>query len=297
MPSLAHQIAVILLAEDPFLLSLLAEKLLGKARSEALDRVDSTVQFGKAREIRQLRLDRRKARRWPVLVGILLNEHDAMGDLLILTPYRHVAQWASNACREAGPLGTQNRMMPAVLCISDDKVDSLLDEACPRLAFFAAWAMHKRYGPRAQAVVEKALRITNTLPRSLRTEQTHAIFDVLNKRLLSKLKEKPMPQRLSKIPESAFLNQWWSELQAIGESIGEARGEVRGKAEGKREDLLMIFDARGLRLSVKEKARILECTDIPTLDLWLADALRASSVKATLARAPQAANGRVQQTI
>jgi hypothetical protein len=52
----------------------------------------------------------------------------------------------------------------------------LLDEQQPEFALFAAWAMHHRHGPKARAVVEAAIELTERLPAPLRQAQIHAIL-------------------------------------------------------------------------------------------------------------------------
>jgi hypothetical protein len=296
-----HQIVILVLAGEPFLLSMLAGKLLAKDFPEVLHQVDSTVRFGAAGEVRpdllftilddaqwvalevQLWLDPQKTCRWPLLMGVLIGEYGTVGDLVILTPNRAVAQWAARTCDGEGLLGTVHRIVPTVLWVSEDKLDCLLDEACPRLAFFAAWAMHDRHGPRAESVVRKALRITELLPEPLRTTQTQAILGVLNERLLLKVKEKPMGLNVDPFPETPWLRQWRLELEAAGV----VRGLAEGKVEGKREALFTILKARGMNASPREQAQILQCSDLVTLNQWIAGAACASSVKAALASVPK----------
>ena len=47
------------------------------------------------------------------------------------------------------------------------------------------------------------------------------------------------------------------------------KGRDEGKAEGKAEDLLKILARRGVVVSDEQRARILACRDLPTLDRWL----------------------------
>jgi hypothetical protein len=51
-----------------------------------------------------------------------------------------------------------------VLLLGRDQVDALLDQGRPSLAFFAAWAVQRRHGPKAEQIVERALDITDDLP-------------------------------------------------------------------------------------------------------------------------------------
>jgi hypothetical protein len=205
MRSAPLEIAVRMLASDPSLFSLLVEKLLGKAIPGTLRRVDSTVQWGAGKAVRsdvlfrlphakgwialdvELRLDRRRAGRWPVLISALQRKHRTMGDLVILTPHRHIAEWANKGWHAVGPHGTQFRVVPLVLWPSDRKVGRLLDEACPQLAFFAAWAVHHRHDKKAIRVAQEAVRIARSLPEVPRQTQIRAIFTVSSPRLRSHL--------------------------------------------------------------------------------------------------------------
>jgi hypothetical protein len=205
MRSVPHEIAVRMLASEPGLLSLLVAKLLGKTLPGALRHVDSAVRVGAAKTIQsdllfraprtagwiavdiELRRDRRRARRWPVLIGALHSKHKTMGDLVILTPRRHIAEWARKGWLAMSALGTQYRVVPAVLWPSGDKLHRLLDKACPELAFFAAWAVHHRHDKKAIRVAEEALRITCSLPDFSRQTHIRAILAVSNPRLRSKL--------------------------------------------------------------------------------------------------------------
>ena len=62
-----------------------------------------------------------------------------------------------------------------------------------------------------------------------------------------------------------------------GEVRGEARGEAKGEAKGRAHAVLGVLTARGIVVPDAIRARILACTDIPTLDAWIARAATASS--------------------
>ena len=55
------------------------------------------------------------------------------------------------------------------------------------------------------------------------------------------------------------------------------RGEAKGKAEGKAEDILAIFETRGLTVTGEQRARILRSKDTAELDRWLRKAVTAES--------------------
>lgn len=104
----------------------------------------------------QLDEDKAKARKWPLAVAALWNERAVQGNLVVITADRAVAGWARTVGGMTGALGTHLTVQPVVGQITGDVAESLLDRAHPELAFFAAWTVHERYGPEAQAIVERA---------------------------------------------------------------------------------------------------------------------------------------------
>jgi hypothetical protein len=59
-----------------------------------------------------------------------------------------------------------------------------------------------------------------------------------------------------------------------------AQGRAEGKAEGEAKALLHILAARTLTPSEAQQARILACTDLPTLERWIERAVTAESTDA-----------------
>jgi hypothetical protein len=78
-----------------------------------------------------------------------------------------------------------------------------------------------------------------------------------------------------------MIDRWRAEGEAKGRAEGEARGraegETKGRAEGRAEALLGLLAARGLEVSEQLRARIRSCTDIATLDRWIARGATARS--------------------
>jgi hypothetical protein len=70
------------------------------------------------------------------------------------------------------------------------------------------------------------------------------------------------------------------DLVFFGEDRGEARGLAKGKAEGKAEGaasaVLRVAARRGVSLNESERARVMACTDLPTLEAWLDRAVTAT---------------------
>jgi hypothetical protein len=55
---------------------------------------------------------------------------------------------------------------------------------------------------------------------------------------------------------------------------GEARGEARGKALGKAEDILVVFEQRGIDVDGRSRERIESCTELGTLNGWFRRAFK-----------------------
>jgi hypothetical protein len=58
-----------------------------------------------------------------------------------------------------------------------------------------------------------------------------------------------------------------------GKAEGKAEGEVKGEAKA----LMMILKRRGMAITDEQQRRIVSCTDVATLDSWLARALVAEA--------------------
>jgi predicted transposase YdaD len=71
--------------------------------------------------------------------------------------------------------------------------------------------------------------------------------------------------------------QWMAQGEAKGKAEGEAKGkaegEAKGKAKGKAEAVLAVLAARGLRVTAAQRARVLGCADLATLEGWLRQAV------------------------
>ncbi|WP_246356687.1 hypothetical protein [Pyxidicoccus fallax] len=69
---------------------------------------------------------------------------------------------------------------------------------------------------------------------------------------------------------------WGEELIEQGRQQGLAQGVSRGRAE----DILRILAKRRVYVHEEARQRILNCTDVDTLDLWFDRSLSATSLSA-----------------
>jgi hypothetical protein len=102
-------------------------------------------------------------------------------------------------------------------------LDRLPSEDHPELAVVATWAVSHRHGPKAKAVVMRALEVTEHLPVVLQETQLHP----------------------DKIPMSPAALRFKAALQA--------EGVAKGLAEGARKALFTLLRTRGLSATAEEQ--------------------------------------------
>lgn len=292
MPGAPHETMVVLLREHPEWLRALVEVIAKRKLPEKLTPIDSAVRVVDPAEIRldlvfataegkswvlvevQLDEDKVKARKWPLAVAALWNERGVPGDLLVLTADRAVATWARTVGSMTGPLGTSLAVQPVVVQLTGDVAEMLLDPAHPELAFFAAWTVHDRYGPEAQAIVERATDLIETIPdKVLRRLLIRRILGMLHEKLLKLIREVSTMDS-QKIPVSPALQRLGEEFQAMyGERL-KADAAIQAKADS----LFAVFEARSFVVDEATRERIEQCTNLDLLRRWTTQAVTAKTL-------------------
>ena len=292
MPGPAHETLVALLHERPDLFTQLLRALGRPGLADDATVQDSTLRVVNPLEVRpdlvftvgkgrglwaivevQLALDEAKLRRWIVAAAALLNERGVMGDIFVLTHEASVAAWAARVAHVVGPSGTTLTLTPVVIRLTRAEVDVLLATGRPELAVFATWAVHDQRGRDAQNVVRTTAEMIGASPDSeLRTALARAMISMLDKPLLTVLQE--MWMNPLAIPESPGLKA----LRELLEARGKTEWKNQGKTLGKAEALLTFLTARQLPVDVATRAHIEACTDLATLDRWIARAATAATL-------------------
>ena len=150
MPSTPHEVMVTALREQPALLPMLVHALTGRTMAPDLRPVDSTVRFVRVAEFNpdllfarepmwalievQNDIDPDKQRRWLLAAGVLLDQMGVLGDVIVLTAHRPVAEWALTVAHVETSLGTKLELTPVVLHVGPETLDRLLSEEHPELA-------------------------------------------------------------------------------------------------------------------------------------------------------------------
>jgi predicted transposase YdaD len=85
----------------------------------------------------------------------------------------------------------------------------------------------------------------------------------------------------------ALMGSWAEEMiergLVRGREEGMARGMARGVSRGRAEDILRILAVRGIHVDEAARQRILDCTEVETLDHWFDRALQATTLSEVLA--------------
>jgi hypothetical protein len=95
----------------------------------------------------------------------------------------------------------------------------------------------------------------------------------------------PTPEQKEIVMSSQHLvEKWRREMRAQGEADGEERGRAEGEARAKADAIVAVLEARGIVLSMEMRDRVLGCTDVKTLELWIRRAATVASAEGLFAR-------------
>jgi Arc/MetJ-type ribon-helix-helix transcriptional regulator len=200
----------------------------------------------------QLDRDRDKLTSWPAYLTGARARYGCPACLLVLCADEAVARWCARPI-ETGHPGFVLR--PLVL--GPDAVPIVTEPeqaaAMPELSVLSAIA-HGR-GEHGLAVALAALAAARGLDVDRATLYDDLILFWLNEATRSKLEE--------------LMERGRYEYQSEMVRRNVAQGRAEGRAEAKAQDVLTVLEARGLDVPQELRRRILECTDLATLDQWL----------------------------
>ncbi|MFB8112977.1 MULTISPECIES: RpnC/YadD family protein [Streptomyces] len=81
---------------------------------------------------------------------------------------------------------------------------------------------------------------------------------------------------------SFYISPLSEEIRDEGRAEGEARGRAEGEARGRAEDILLVFDERGIEVPDGIRDTITGCRDLDVLRRWLRRAATADSAEEIL---------------
>jgi hypothetical protein len=216
-------------------------------------------------------------------VELARSRYRCEGALVVLTVAPGVRDWIERDIAKAtGRYAFARQLTPVVIALDRIEPSLHLRPDRPYLAPLAV-AVHAKT-PAAREVAKAAMDITmERLPRHVATEQLNAILGMVDDALRAHLK--------SRIKRGRRLRS--SYLQGLVAAY-QARSEAEREARGWAEAILLVLDARGIKVSPAIKKRILACTDVAVLEQWVRRAAVASTAAAVVEpeAPPQAASKR-----
>lgn len=271
MPSLDHELLILLFRNQPELAAQLLREALHlelpaytEARLASSDltevvptefRADAVVLLVDGKPVlgviveAQLSRDERKRFTWPAYVSVLRARHECPVELLVLTPDRAVATWASAPI--ILDLTGSASLRPRVLGPETIPIVTDADRAArePELAVLSLMA-HGRDD--TETAVSIALAAGSAV--QFLSDEQRVLYLALIESALSDAAKKAFEMH----PQAGKLMSSWQ------------RGSFeKGRAAEKAADVLAVLDARGLAVSDAQRERVLGNTDIAQLDRWL----------------------------
>lgn len=220
--------------------------------------------FGTVLEI-QLKRNERKRYTWPVYGVVARARHECPFVVTVVTPDPSVARWA------AEPIALGGGMTYQVCVIGPDGVPQVTDPEQashdPQLAVLSAVAHGGGDVEVAVAVARTAVEAVLSMP-----DEQRLLYSALIERALSAAERKALSMEKQ-------IEEFFSDAHRLRFDQGKAAGKIEGKIEA----LLLILEQRGLAVTPDQRRQILACTDIATLERWLARAFTVASSNDLLA--------------
>ncbi len=295
MPSAVHNIVVELLEAHPDALSYLLA-LNGTPPSGPLiptndtrtstltleTRVDRAFVVGSPEEPQsflfaevQLDPDDDKRFAWPLYVELARSRHRCEGGLVVLTFSERVRRWIERVILPAtGEHGSSRQMLPTVIAVDAIALPLLFRPEMPHLVPLAV-AAHVG-APDVTVVAEAAVDWTiEHVEGRLAAEQVDAILCLVDRALRGHLERRVMEHR-------GYRSELFQGIFEKGAAEGRAEGRAAGTAEARAKDILVVLAARQIPVSDTLRERILRCTDLASLELWLRRAAIARTAAAVV---------------
>jgi hypothetical protein len=220
----------------------------------------------------QLSRKERKRFTWPAYMALLRARFECPTCVLVFTASESMATW----CRRSIELGPGNVFTPLVVAPATMPLidDQAAARRAPELAVLSCIAHGQ--DPDADAVARSAYATLLAVTELLSDDRQLLYHDLVSTALPEAARialEKLMASGNYEF-QSDFARKYLTKGREEGLEKGREEGEVAGQAKA----LLAVLESRGMRISKKARARILACTDIEQIDVWLRKAASVASV-------------------
>lgn len=219
--------------------------------------------FGTIFEVQLERKDRKRYT-WPLYAVAARARYECPFVVTAVTPDPMIARWASQ------PIDLGDGMIYRVRVIGPEGVPQVTDQERalrePQLAVLSVVAHGRGDVDTAVAITRAAVHAVLPLP-----EEQRLLYSVLIEKALSEAARKALAME-------SQIEKFFSEAHWQSYDRGKAEGKAEGQAKGKADALLIFLQRRGLPITDEQQQQIVACTDLATLDRWLARALSVASV-------------------
>jgi hypothetical protein len=239
----------------------------------------------------QLSRDEDKRKSWPLYLTSLRSRVGCPTALLVVAPDAAVARW----CAQPIELGHPGFVLQP-LVTGPEAIPVILDEQAaredPELAVLSAMAHGKEeVGTSIAQTVLAAMGDLDTERVRLYVDLTMASLSEAARSALE-----AMMQSGTYEYQSEFARKYVAQGRAEGREEGLQKGLQRGRKEGREEGLhegeraalFEVLDARGLKVDAGTRQRILACTELSQLKLWLRKAVSVQAAQELFEPGPAA---------
>jgi hypothetical protein len=221
----------------------------------------------------QLRPKEDKQFSWPYYVAKLRARLRCPVMLLVVTPHAATAR----KCAAGIEMGHPGWVLRP-LVYGPDRAPVLTDDAAaagmPELAMVSAM-MHGSH-PQCARILDTLQVALAGADEDLAVKYAEIVFAVLP-RAARRYWEELMSTQAFPF-QSAYARRLMAKGRAEGEAKGRAEGEAKGVAKGEATSVLEVLDARGFEVPKQVRARIVACSDIGQLKIWVRRAATVSTI-------------------
>lgn len=294
MPKIPHDALHHLFREEPLLFNRSMHKVLGfefpKTRSLSVIDTDLTEVKNIVRQVDTMLLadtvdgehivmiepqtdtSESKRRSWAWYVAYAHNYFGLPVTLMVITPKADTARWARKPVTVGLPEWPTMTLQPIVL--GPDNVEPVYDvgAACEDIVYAVLATLTRRLDDD----IERPLRV---LAAALDT------FDGQTARYWAEYTEGGLGEGCARELWRTIMETMPYKYPSQMRLMGREEGRAEGRLEGESRALLKMLEARGVKLSARDRERIATCTDAELLETWVGRAAIAADAEELFAPA------------
>ncbi|MFG2029623.1 hypothetical protein [Streptomyces sp. NPDC048825] len=207
--------------------------------------------------------DPHKPASWAYYASYLLTKYRLQPMLLVVCQDRATAEWAARPVTFGPPQWPLLTLRPLVAGPHNMPVITDPDEVHKDLALATLSAITHGKNPDIEAILKAVTAVLQDTPDTVKNPVIEFIFQGLGK-----LPAAALWRKLVAVDLSFYKSAIFEEARDEGRAQGRAQGQAQGQAQSRAEDILDVFDVRGLDVPEAVRERITSCDDPETLRHW-----------------------------